>query len=200
MEEHKVDQGNPFLSPIRLLQLLSGQLELSTFPLWRCAICTRLWQFKLSLGPFQSLQRMLHYCTWDLPLAWNDLYTPNLEYHIKLKMEILKNRTLCSHWIFLWSLKKFHDLNLNSLAFLSLKKPTIKFQVFHDVWQPGLCIDPESYIEISFSFIVSFILVILNPCNVGSTPTPTGIQILLTVLYKIGINIVPRLATSTCGI
>ena len=60
MEAHKVAEGDPSLLPQRPLTLLSGQTELPTLPLWRCAMCTQVWQFKLTLGPFQCMQRMLH--------------------------------------------------------------------------------------------------------------------------------------------
>ena len=53
MEAHKVAEGDPFPLPQRPLTLLSGQTELPTLPLWRCAMCTQVWQFKLTLGPFQ---------------------------------------------------------------------------------------------------------------------------------------------------
>ena len=55
------------------MQLLSDQTELPTLPLWRCALCTQVWQFKMAPDPLQSLQRMLHYYTWCLPLAWSVL-------------------------------------------------------------------------------------------------------------------------------
>ena len=72
------------------MELLSGQTELPTLPLWRCALCTQVWQFRMALGPFQCLQRMLHYCTWGLPLAWHVLQSTLLTLESFWKKKLLQ--------------------------------------------------------------------------------------------------------------
>ena len=67
MVAHKEPEGNPLPTPTDPMQLLSGQTELPTLPLWRCALCTQIWQLRMAFGPLLCLQRMLHYCTWGLP-------------------------------------------------------------------------------------------------------------------------------------
>ena len=46
----------PCPHPTDPMQPLSGQTELPTLYLWRCALYTQVWQFTMAIGPLQCLQ------------------------------------------------------------------------------------------------------------------------------------------------
>ena len=118
MVAHKKAEGNS-LHPTDHMKLLSGQTELPTMSLWRCAHCTQVWQFRLTLGPLQCLQRMLHYCMSPVPgMECLSIYLLN---------------TGVKH------LQKFPDFSLtsqNSLTVPSLEKVFLIFQIFQSEWEP----------------------------------------------------------------
>ena len=108
MEAHKMAEGDPF--PHRPLTLLSGQTELSTLHLWRCALYTQVWQFKMTLGPFQCMQRMLQCSspqtegiqssTWGLPLAWSDLQSTQIFFQVSCHFSMIFNHFCEIPWYF----------------------------------------------------------------------------------------------------
>ena len=112
----------------------------SFFPSACCNLSTQyLTQFRMTLDPLQSLQRMLYYCTWGLPLVWSALQSTLLTLESTWK----KNTDSLKH------LQKFHDFSLTfykipsfcpkfqfSLTFPWLEKVFLIFQVFQSEWEP----------------------------------------------------------------